>query len=72
MMNAILYGIGEKFLNAKTFNTQDLHNLDLQNQIEIKTRIDATSYGLNAYGPQTIAGEYIIKTELIDHELNQT
>lgn len=72
MMNAILYGIGEKFLNAKTFDIQDLHNLDLENQIEIKTRIEATPYGHNNYGPQTIAGEYIIKTELIDNELKSS
>ena len=36
MMNAIIYGIGEKFLNVKTFEVQDLHNLDLENQIELK------------------------------------
>jgi putative ATP-dependent endonuclease of OLD family len=72
MMNAILYGIGEKFINAKTFELLDLHNLDLNNQIEIKTRIEASSYGENQYGPQTIAGEYTIKTELIENEIKSS
>lgn len=72
MINAILYGIGEKFLNSKTFEVQDLHNLDLQNQIEIKTRIEATPYGHNNYGPQTIGGDYTITTELVDNELKSS
>jgi len=68
LMNAILYGIGEKFLNAKTFELTDLHNLNIDNQIEIKTRIEATPYQ-NQYGQQNIAGDYTIKTESVDHEI---
>jgi putative ATP-dependent endonuclease of OLD family len=72
MMNAILYGIGEKFINAKTFEISDLHNLDIENQIEIKTRIEATPFGENQYGVQTIAGEYTIKTELFENEIKSS
>src|SRR5690606_23144019 len=56
LMNAIMYGIGENFVSAKTFEKTDLHNLNVENQLEIKTRIEATPYGHNQYGPQTIAG----------------
>ena len=35
LMSAILYGIGEKFISEKTFEKIDLHNLDLDNQIQI-------------------------------------
>ena len=69
LMNAIMYGIGENFVSAKTFEKTDLHNLDYANQLEIKTRIEATPYGHNQYGPQTIAGEYTIKTTFEDNEI---
>lgn len=72
MMNAILYGIGEKYLNAKTFELLDLHNLDTENQIEIKTRVEATPYGQNHHGDLTIAGDYHIKTELVDYEIKSS
>jgi len=72
LMNAILYGIGEKFVNAQTFEKTDLHNLDTDNQIEIKTRIDATPYGQNQYGPQSIAGDYTISTTLVDNEIKSS
>lgn len=71
MMNAILYGIGERFINEKTFEVQDLHSLDLDNQIEIKTRIIASEYQ-NAYGSQSISGDYIIKSELVENEIKST
>jgi putative ATP-dependent endonuclease of OLD family len=72
LMNAILYGIGEKFINQKTFELVDLHDLDNDNQIEIKTRIEASQYGENQYGPQTITGDYIIKTEFVDGEIKSS
>jgi len=72
MINAILYGIGEKYLNAKSFDLIDLHNLDLENQIDIKTRIEATPYDINQYGEKTIAGDYHIKTELNDYEIKSS
>lgn len=72
LMNAILFGIGEKYINAKTFEKSDLHNLDFNNNILIKSRIDATPYGHNSYGEQTIAGDYTIKTTIIDDEIKST
>src|SRR5690606_1378912 len=72
LMNAIMYGIGENFVSAKTFEKTDLHNLNVENQLEIKTRIEATPYGHNQYGPQTIAGDYTIKTKLKDSEIKSS
>lgn len=72
LMNAIMYGIGENFVSAKTFEKTDLHNLNVVNQLEIKTRIEATPYGHNHYGPQTIAGDYTIKTTLEDNEIKSS
>jgi putative ATP-dependent endonuclease of the OLD family len=68
LMNAILYGIGEKFVNANTFEKSDLHKLDLRNNIEITTIIEATSYA-SLYGEKTIAGEHIIATMIEDNEI---
>ncbi len=73
LMNAILYGIGEKFVNANTFEKSDLHKLNLDNQIEIKTRIEATDYGQNYRGePQTIDGLHTITTVLDDGEIKSS
>jgi putative ATP-dependent endonuclease of OLD family len=72
LLNAILYGIGEKFVSAKTFEIQDLHKLDSANQIEIKTRISATAYGHNSYGEQTIGGDHIVSTSMVDSELKSS
>lgn len=68
LINAILYGIGEKYVSANTFEKKDLHNLDITNQLEIKTRIEATPYN----GNKTIAGDYTIKTTLYDNEIKSS
>ena len=72
IINAILYGIGEKFVNTNTFEILDLHNLDINNNIEIRTRIEATPYGMNQYGEQTIAGDYTISTQIVDNEIKSS
>lgn len=72
LMNAILYGIGEKFINANTFEKSDLHKLNLDNQIEIKTRIDATAYGTNSRGDLTIGGLHSITTSIEDNEIKSS
>lgn len=72
MMNAILYGIGEKYISEKTFEKTDLHNLHLENSIEIRTRIQATPYGRNQYGEKTIAGDYRISTSVVENEIKST
>lgn len=74
-MNAILYGIGEKFVNTNTFEKTDLHKLDFQNQIIIKTRIEASNYEVwsdyyNRLVDKTIGGIHTISTKLEDNELN--
>ena len=73
MMNAILIGIGEKFVSANTFEKSDLHNLDLQNQIVIKSDIEASNYQTEYRGQvqtKTIGGIHTISTSLIDGEIN--
>lgn len=68
---ALLYGIGEKFVSAKTFNLVDLHNLDFSNHISIITDIEADDFAPpNQYGyRQSIAGNYHISTDIENEEL---
>jgi predicted ATP-dependent endonuclease of OLD family len=70
LIHSILFGIGEKFLNEKTFEKIDLHNLDYNNQIEIISKISASEYAPPKFNrPQTIAGEYLIRTTLVENEI---
>lgn len=70
LMSAILYGIGEKFVSEKTFEKIDLHNLDLDNQIEIISNLTGSNYGVDYRGnPKSISGEYIIESQLVDNEI---
>lgn len=70
-LNSLLYGIGEKFISAKTFELVDLHNLNIANHIHIKTTIEANDFApINQYGyRQTIAGNYHIITSIENDEL---
>jgi len=69
LMNAILYGIGEKFVSADTFEKSDLHNLKYENILEIKTNLDASSYS-TAYGNKSIKGVHTVLTKMEDSELH--
>lgn len=70
LIHSILFGIGEKFLNEKTFEKIDLHNLDYNNQIEIISKISGSDYAPPKFNKQqTIAGEYTIKTTLVENEI---
>lgn len=68
LLKAILYGIGESYINSNTFTDLDHHNIDSNNSIEIISSIDGSDYQ-NQYGPQTIAGRYVITTSVIDNEI---
>jgi putative ATP-dependent endonuclease of OLD family len=75
LMNSILYGIGEKFINTNTFEKTDLHKLDFQNQITIKTKIEASNYEVwsdyySKIVDKTIGGVHTITTKLEDKELS--
>lgn len=75
LMNAILYGIGENFVSANTFEKSDLYNLDFENQIEIKTQIEASNYLVwsdyhKRNVEKSIGGIHTIKTTLEDNELS--
>jgi predicted ATP-dependent endonuclease of OLD family len=69
LMNAILHGIGEKYISEKTFNITDLHNLDTANQIEITTEIEGSSYTNNRGYSDTIGGIYTVSTKLVEDEI---
>jgi putative ATP-dependent endonuclease of OLD family len=70
LMSAILYGIGEKFISEKTFDKIDLHNLDLDNQIQIVSNLSGSNYGFDYRGnPKSITGEYIVSSILDDNEI---
>ena len=70
LMSAILYGIGEKFISEKTFEKIDLHNLDINNQIEIVSNLSGSNYGEDFRGnPKSISGEYTISSQLEENEI---
>jgi predicted ATP-dependent endonuclease of OLD family len=70
LMSAILYGIGERFISEKTFEKIDLHNLDIENQIEIISNLSGSNYGTDYYGnPKSISGNYTISSQLDDSEI---
>src|SRR5690606_34965495 len=70
LLNALLYGIGEKFISDKSFEIVDLHNLQMGNNIHISTSIEASDYAPdNRYGRQTIAGNYRVFTSIENDEL---
>ena len=70
LMNAILYGIGEKFLNERSFEQVDFHNLDITQDLEIKTSIQGSTYAVDDYGREkSIAGNYAISSKLVDNEI---
>ena len=73
LMNAILYGIGEKFVSEKTFEKIDLHKLDVNNQISIKSSLIGSEFAPPKYGTkQSIAGEYEITSILVDAEIKSS
>jgi predicted ATP-dependent endonuclease of OLD family len=73
LMNAILYGIGEKFVSEKTFELIDLHRLDIANQIEIHSNLSGSAYGRDNYGNnKSIAGDYIISSNFLDNEIRSS
>lgn len=70
LMNAILYGVGEKFVSDKTFELIDLHRLNKANQIEIQSNLSGSVYGVDGYGrSKSIAGEYTISSNITDNEI---
>lgn len=70
-LTSLLYGIGEKFVNNKTFELVDFHKLDTVNQIHINSEIIASDFAPpNQYGyRQTIAGNYHISTNIENQEI---
>jgi len=76
LMNAILYGTGQKFVSENTFIITDLHNLNYSNLIAITTDIDASDYtGKNWRGDdetKSVKGEHRLKVELEDNELKSS
>lgn len=70
LLNAILYGIGEKFISDKSFEIVDQHNLQIDSHIHINTSIDGSDYAPNnRFGRQSIAGNYHIFTSIENDEL---
>ncbi len=70
LMSAILYGIGERFISEKTFEKIDLHNLNIDNQIEITSNLSGSNYGFDYRGnPKSISGDYTISSLLVDNEI---
>lgn len=76
LMNCILYGIGNKFVQANTFELHDLHNLDYNNHLNIKINLEGSKFEhqyikdeIKKSMNKSITGLYEIFTELDDCEL---
>ncbi|SFC95900.1 Predicted ATP-dependent endonuclease of the OLD family, contains P-loop ATPase and TOPRIM domains [Flexibacter flexilis DSM 6793] len=78
LMNCILYGIGNKFIQSNTFEANDLHNLDYENNIEISTDIAGSEFSCEKYWDKitnthktekSITNTYKITSILDDNEL---
>ncbi len=77
LMNCILYGIGNKFVQANTFELHDLHNLDYNNHLNIKIHLEGSEFehqytdknGNKQKMNKSITGLYEIFTEIDDSEL---
>jgi putative ATP-dependent endonuclease of the OLD family len=78
LMNCILYGIGYKFVQERTFEKNDLHNLEYRNQIKIKVYLEGSEFDCQQYydsknksnrNTKSISGIYEINTEIDCDEL---
>lgn len=69
LLNAILFGITEKYVNKDTFTLDDFHNRDIENIPEIYTRITASNEikkdGKNA----NLTGYHFLKITLDGNEI---
>lgn len=63
LMNAILYGIGYKYVNEDTFELKDIYNLDRGSKLLIKSNIDS-SYYINPWDQkQGAKGKHLVTAE---------
>lgn len=69
LMNAILYGVGERYVQDKTFSLKDIHNLDDKRELIIKSQLDGSAYGYYFGKEKTIAGPHTITCKLEEGEL---
>lgn len=63
LMNAILYGIGYKYVNENTFELKDIYNLDRENRLSIRSNIDSSYYKSPWNYDQGAKGEHLILAE---------
>ena len=70
LMNAILYGVGERYVQEKTFELKDIHNLDKDKRLFIKSELEGSPYGKDYYGnDKTIGGPHTITCKEKEGEL---
>lgn len=77
LMNCLLYGIGNKFIQTNTFEKHDLHNLKYNNDINIKIELQGSEFeqkyidkqGNEQIMNKSISGLFEIFTKLDDTEL---
>lgn len=78
LMNCILYGVGNKFIQTNTFERNDLHNLDYANHIRLRIELQGSDFNCPQYWDRasgtnrttkSITGTYEISTEIDDSEL---
>ncbi|PAC27093.1 OLD family endonuclease [Flectobacillus sp. BAB-3569] len=78
LMNCILYGVGNKYIQTNTFEKNDLHNLEYANHIRIRIELQGSDFNCPQYWDRasstnrttkSITGSYVISTEIDDSEL---
>jgi putative ATP-dependent endonuclease of the OLD family len=78
LISCILYGVGNKFIQERTFEKTDLHNLSYDNTINIKIDLDGSDFDVPKYWDKqtnsqrttkSITGQYEVFTEIDDDEL---
>ena len=76
LINAILYGIGQKFVSENSFIKTDLHKLNFENLIEITTDITSSSYAGTSWRGEpeskSISGVHRLSVNIEDNELKAT
>lgn len=69
LMNAILYGIGHKYISETSFEKKDFYNCDLNNIPYIESTLNGSSYR-DEYGEKTITDTYKLTFDIFNDEIS--
>lgn len=69
LLNAILFGITEKYVNKNTFTLDDFHNRDIKNIPQIYTHIVASSEQKKDGGTANLSGYHLLEIIIDENEI---